>query len=82
MDSKHRNVCGRELIRLRTAKDLSQEQLAVKCQLAGWDVSRDIIANIELRRREVTDEELSILARVLDAPLEEFYPREIRSRLP
>lgn len=82
MDSKHRNVCGRELIRLRTVRDWSQEKLAAQCQLAGWDVSRDVIANIELRRREVTDEELSFLARVLRAPLEEFYPREIRAKLP
>ncbi|MEQ1862237.1 MAG: helix-turn-helix transcriptional regulator [Chthoniobacteraceae bacterium] len=74
------NVCGRELVRIRG--DISQEQLAAKCQLAGWDVSRAIIANIELGRRILTDGELAILARVLRAPLEEFYPREIRARLP
>lgn len=54
----------------------------MKCQLAGWDVSRDIIANIELGRRLLTDRELALLARLLDAPLEEFFPREIRAKLP
>lgn len=76
------NVCGRELVRIRTAAGVSQEKLAAKCQLAGWDISRAIIANIELGRRVVADGELAVLARVLGAPLEEFFPREIRSRLP
>jgi transcriptional regulator with XRE-family HTH domain len=76
------NTCGRELIRIRSEAELSQEELAADCQRAGWDVSRMIIANIELGRRVLTDLELSILARVLDVPLEEFYPRDIRVRLP
>jgi transcriptional regulator with XRE-family HTH domain len=76
------NVCGKELLKLRAAREMSQESLAARCQLAGWDVSRDIIANIELQRRMVSDLDLSILARVLKVPIEELYPSKIRSRLP
>lgn len=82
MQSERLNVCGREVIRVRGELNLSQEQLAVKCQLAGWDVSRDIIANIELGRRAVNDLELSVFARVLNTPIEALYPRKIRARLP
>ena len=32
--------------------------MATKCQLSGWDVSRDTIANVELRRRWVPDFEV------------------------
>lgn len=81
VQSESLNVCGREIVRLRGQQSLSQEQLAMKCQLAGWDVSRDIIANIELGRRIISDLELSILARVLDAPLKELYPAKIRVKL-
>ena len=44
---------------LRSRRGWSQPVLAAKCQLAGWDVSRDIIARIELRVRWVADFELS-----------------------
>ena len=79
---KSLNVCGREVVRLRTAAGLSQEQLAAKCQRAGWDVSRDIIANVEMGRRYIRDEELAWLAQMLSVKIEELYPAKIRARLP
>lgn len=79
---KSLNVCGREVVRLRTAAGLSQEQFAARCQRAGWDVSRDIIANVEMGRRSVRDDELAWLARVFKVSIEELYPAKIRSRLP
>jgi transcriptional regulator with XRE-family HTH domain len=45
------------------AKGWSQEKLAGKCQLVGWDASRDVIARIELRNRTVTDWEIISLAK-------------------
>ena len=67
--------------RLRTRIEWSQPDLAAKCQIAGWDVSRDIIARIEARNRWVGDEELATLARVLGVSLEELFPPDIRRRL-
>ena len=52
--------------------------LAAKCQLAGWDVSRDIIARIELRVRWVAYFELMLLAHVLDVPVTSLLPRQVR----
>lgn len=54
----------------------------MKCQLAGWDVSRDIIARIELRIRRVDEWQLAFIACVLEAPIEELFPAKIRARLP
>ena len=59
------NFCGPAVSRLRTAKGWSQEKLANKCQLSGWDASRDVIARIELRNRLVTDWEIIALAKAL-----------------
>ena len=78
---KNLNVCGKQVLRMRSEQGLSQTQLATKCQLAGWDISRDIINRIERRIRRVDDLDLAILAQVLQAPLEELYPRELRARL-
>ena len=81
-DKKSINVCGPQVARLRNQLGWSQPQFALKCQLAGWDVSRDIIARIEGQIRCVEDAELAQLARVLGARLEELYPESIRTGLP
>ena len=60
---------------LRNKLGLSQAQLAAKCQLAGWDVSRDIVARIELQVRCVTDIELVTLAGVLRVPVDALLPK-------
>ncbi len=76
------NVCGPQVGRIRNQLGWSQPQLALKCQLFGWDVSRDIIARIEGQVRCVEDTELATLARVMDVRLEELYPNEVRASLP
>ena len=59
------NFCGPVIRRMRVAKGWSQDHLASKCQLGGWDASRDVIARIELRNRLVTDWEIIALAKAL-----------------
>ena len=70
-----KNAVGPKLMRLRNRLGLSQAQFAAKCQLAGWDVSRDIVARIELQIRCVTDFELMNLASVLRVPVEALLPK-------
>jgi hypothetical protein len=48
--------------------------------LTGWDVSRDIIARIELRKRWIGDFELAVLSKVFEVPLEELFPDEWQKR--
>lgn len=79
-DKKILNVCGPQIRRLRSQKGWSQPQLAAKCQLAGWDISRDIVARIELQIRWIGDFELKIIADVLDVSLEELYPIKSRKK--
>lgn len=76
-----KNVCGPQVARFRNRMGLSQSQLAAKCQLAGWDISRDIIARIEGGVRCVGDLELAALSHVLCAPLEGLYPEGVRKFL-
>ena len=59
------NLCGPQVKKYRGLLNLSQQELAEKCQLLGWDVSRDIIARIELRVRCVEDGEMLYLCRSL-----------------
>ena len=65
-----KNIVGPQVARLRYQAGLSQTEFATKCQLAGWDASRGIIAGIEGQVRCVTDREFVLLARVLGVSLE------------
>ena len=54
------------------ANGWSQEHLAGKCQLSGWDASRDVIARIELQKRIVTDWEIIWLAKAFGCEPADF----------
>ena len=73
-----KNVVGRRVASLRLLANWSQADLALRCQLVGWDVSRDTIARIEGGSRWVGDWELLELARVLAVSVHELYPPELR----
>jgi transcriptional regulator with XRE-family HTH domain len=67
---KPKNLVGPNVRRLRDARGLSQEKLAAKCQLIGWDISREGIAKIEGRVRHVDDFEMVYLCRVFSVKAE------------
>ncbi|MCH1499351.1 MAG: helix-turn-helix transcriptional regulator [Akkermansiaceae bacterium] len=71
--SSPKNLTGASVQRIRSAAGLSQEGLAAKLQLAGWDLSRAGLAKIEARIRKVSDAELLLLARVLEKEVSEFF---------
>jgi transcriptional regulator with XRE-family HTH domain len=62
--TKPLNLVGPVVRKLRNERNLSQAKLAAKCQLIGWDISREGIAKIEGRVRHVDDFELVYLCKV------------------
>ncbi len=68
------NVVGPQIRKLRAQRDWTQEVLAQKLQLAGWDVSRSSLAKLESRLRWVSDCELLFLAKVLSVDLGGLFP--------
>lgn len=69
-----RNLVGPTIRSLRNKQGLSQAKLAAKCQMLGWDVSRDMIAAVEGQVRCVTEVELVGLAKVLNVCEESLLP--------
>jgi hypothetical protein len=51
-----------------------QEQLAAKCGLLGWDLSRGTLAKIEAQVRCVNDQEMRVLAKALKLTVNDLYP--------
>ena len=71
---KRLNVVGPQVRKLRNARDWSQSDLAVKLQLAGWDISRVGVAKIESQLVWVGDFELFYLMKVFQVPLADLLP--------
>jgi transcriptional regulator with XRE-family HTH domain len=59
------NLAGSRVRKLRVANGLTQEQLAARCQTAGWDVTRGTLAKIEAGVRRLNDAEVVVLAKCL-----------------
>jgi transcriptional regulator with XRE-family HTH domain len=75
---KPANVVGPQIQKARTDVGLTQEELAAKCQLSGWDISRGTLSQIEAQIRCVTDEELFLIASVLRVSTDSLFPAELK----
>jgi transcriptional regulator with XRE-family HTH domain len=75
---KPANVVGKEIQKQRYHLGLTQEQFASKCQLAGLDISRGTVSQIEAQIRCVSDSELFQLASVLGVSTESLYPASFK----
>lgn len=68
------NVVGPQVRRLRLQQGLSQPQLVIRCQLKGYDLSREGLSKVEARLRLVTDAEVLLLAEALGVPAALLFP--------
>jgi transcriptional regulator with XRE-family HTH domain len=73
-DGKTANVVGLLVRKLRRERGLTQEQLSAQCQVRGLNLTRGTLAKIEARLRFIKACELFIIARVMNVPMEHFYP--------
>ena len=74
MAGSPQNLVGPQVRRLRIEAGLSQEALAAKLQVNGWDLSRAGLSKIEACLRRVNDAELWVLAKTLRCQLTGLYP--------
>ena len=75
IDSEKKNLIGKNLKKLRSARKMSQQELSNKLELLGVYVCRGSISRIEDYSRTVTDIELYAIAEVLEADINELYSR-------
>ncbi len=67
------NLIGPRVRQLREKQQLTQEELATKCNLFEWDISRGTLVKIESQVRRVTDEETALLAKALKVEINALY---------
>ena len=67
------NMIGRKVARLRYQKEWTQDTLVAKLQVLQCNITRDVIANIELRRSVATDRQCAFLARIFNVSIDELF---------
>jgi len=71
------NLVGPQVRKFRNQKNWTQEALAAKLQVEGWDVSRESLAKLEAQFRRVPDCELLFLAKVLGVEVVDLFPAKL-----
>lgn len=66
-NEKRKNLCGIRIRELRKQQHLTQKQLSIKAQLAGYDfITETAIIKLEAGTRFIPDYEVAIFARLLN----------------
>ncbi len=72
------NLIGPQVRKLRLARKLTQEQLAAKASVKGWDMSRITLAKIESQLRYVSDVEVVFFASLFQVPSQSLLPMSLK----
>jgi transcriptional regulator with XRE-family HTH domain len=69
------NIIGQTVARLRFERGWTQDLLAARLQCQGADVSRQMLANIESGRTQVTDEHILAFQKVFKVRIVTLFPK-------
>jgi transcriptional regulator with XRE-family HTH domain len=73
---KSDKIIGENIRKARNAMDMTQESLAAKLQILGYDISRGTLAKIEAGIRHISVEELNAIKGVLSMKYEDFFAEQ------
>jgi len=72
------NIIGRVVARLRFERGWTQDLLAARLQCQGADVSRQMLANIESGRTQVTDVHIAAFQSLFGVRLARLFPEAVQ----
>ena len=67
------NVVGKYVKRIREEQGLTQEQLAIRIEMAGWQIDRFVVSKIERGDRQVSDVEAQVIAKALKVSIANLF---------
>jgi len=71
-----KNVVGKRIKEIREKSGITQEQLAIRLEVTGWQVDRFLISKIERGERQVLDTEVRLIAKVLKVDVSNLFDEE------
>jgi len=72
------NIIGRAVARLRFERGWTQDILAARLQCQGADVSRQMLANIESGRTQITDQHIEAFQKVFQVRIVMLFPNSVQ----
>lgn len=76
-NNRAQNIIGANVRTIRSEKGWTQADLARKCQLKGFDITRTGISQVEGFFRRVTDHEMVLIAKALRVPVTDLIPKRL-----
>ena len=78
MENPHfRNAIGAQVQKHRSRQNLTQQDLAGRCNLLGFDIGRETVSQIERGVRGVSDLEMILLSSALRVALADLVPKKL-----
>ena len=71
--SHEANIIGRKVAKLRYQRNWSQVTLAARLQVQRCKITRDILANIEMKRTIVTDKHIVAFVKAFGVNIAELF---------
>ena len=73
MNAQIEKRIGNNIRNLREKAELTQEQLAVKLQISGCDITRSAVAKIEVGQRHLYPDEVILIKNILNVDFEDIF---------
>lgn len=73
MNKEYDKTIGANIRNLREKAKLTQEQVSVKMQIGGCDITRSAIAKIEVGQRHLYPDEILLLKNILETEFDEIF---------
>jgi len=74
----HLNIIGPAVIKLRSERGWTQEILAARLQCQRMNVSRDMLANIESGRTQITDKHIMAFQKAFGVQIVLLFPKTVQ----
>ncbi len=71
-----KNVVGNNIKEIREKLGITQDQLAIRLEMVGWQVDRFLISKIERGERQVLDTEVQLFAKALKVSISSLFGEE------
>ena len=71
-----KNVIGHQIKKIREKLGITQEQLAIRIEMAGWQVDRFVVSKIERGDRQLSDVEAQTIAKALKVSVSRLFGEE------
>lgn len=71
-----KNIVGKNIKEIREKAGITQEQLAIRLEMAGWQIDRFLISKIERGERQVLDIEVQLFAKALEVSINSLFRME------